>query len=53
MQINHNVINVLNLFFLSKFTVTASRGVACVFAARKRALVYILEEDEEEVPDTE
>lgn len=40
-------------FFLSKFTVTASRGVACVFAARKRALVYILEEDEEEVPDTE
>ena len=42
-----------NFFFYSKFTVTASRGVACVFAARKRALVYILEEDEEEVPDTE
>jgi anaphase-promoting complex subunit 4 len=33
--------------------VTASRGVACVFAARKRALVYILEEDEDEVSDTE
>ncbi|CAH9112273.1 unnamed protein product [Cuscuta epithymum] len=28
--------------------VSASRGVACVFAARKRALVYILDEDEEE-----
>lgn len=26
---------------------TAPRGVACVLAARKRALVYILEEDEE------
>jgi len=32
---------------------TASRGVACVFAARKRALVYILEEDEDEVSDAE
>ncbi|KAJ8545584.1 hypothetical protein K7X08_018167 [Anisodus acutangulus] len=31
--------------------VSASRGVACVFAARKRALVYILDEDE--VSDTE
>lgn len=34
-------------------TVTASRGVACVFAARKRALVYILDEDEDEVSDAE
>ncbi|GAV58851.1 WD40 domain-containing protein/Apc4_WD40 domain-containing protein/Apc4 domain-containing protein [Cephalotus follicularis] len=33
--------------------VGASRGVACVFASRKRALVYILEEDEDEVSDTE
>ena len=33
--------------------VSASRGVACVFAARKRALVYILDEDEDEVSDTE
>ncbi|KAF8389342.1 hypothetical protein HHK36_026036 [Tetracentron sinense] len=33
--------------------VSASRGVACVFAARKRALVYILEEDEDEVSDVE
>jgi chromate transport protein ChrA len=33
--------------------VIASRGVACVFAARKRALVYILEEDEDEVSDAE
>ncbi|XP_074307631.1 anaphase-promoting complex subunit 4 [Silene latifolia] len=28
--------------------VSSSRGVGCVFAAKKRALVYILEEDEEE-----
>lgn len=38
---------------LYKFTesfayLTASRGVACVFAERRRALVYILEEDEDE-----
>ncbi|PIA28643.1 hypothetical protein AQUCO_06800069v1 [Aquilegia coerulea] len=33
--------------------VSASRGVACVFAARKRALVYILDEDEDEVSDVE
>ncbi|KAL9355569.1 hypothetical protein Peur_053539 [Populus x canadensis] len=38
---------------IAPLAVSASRGVACVFAARKRALVYILEEDEEEVPDTE
>ena len=30
------------------FYFTASRGVACVFAERRRALVYILEEDEDE-----
>lgn len=30
---------------------SASRGVGCVFAARKRALVYILDEDEEEEED--
>lgn len=35
------------------FCLSASRGVACVFAARKRALVYILDEDEDEVSDTE
>lgn len=39
--------------FSLKFNVTASRGVACVFAARKRALVYILEEDEDEATDAE
>ncbi|KAF9614456.1 hypothetical protein IFM89_018692 [Coptis chinensis] len=33
--------------------VSASRGVACVFAARKRALVYILEENEDEDSDVE
>ncbi|KAF2314456.1 hypothetical protein GH714_026616 [Hevea brasiliensis] len=31
---------------VAPLAVSASRGVACVFAARKRALVYILEEDE-------
>ncbi|XP_058067939.1 anaphase-promoting complex subunit 4 isoform X2 [Magnolia sinica] len=32
----------------SPLAVSASRGVACVFASRRRALVYILEEDEDE-----
>ncbi|XP_044494981.1 anaphase-promoting complex subunit 4 [Mangifera indica] len=38
---------------VAPLAVSASRGVACVFATRKRALVYILEEDEDEVSDTE
>ncbi|GAB2252532.1 hypothetical protein Droror1_Dr00005379 [Drosera rotundifolia] len=33
--------------------VSSSRGVACVFAAKKRALVYILEEDEEDASDAD
>lgn len=33
--------------------VSASRGVACVFSNRRHALVYILDEDEEETSDTE
>ncbi|XXG51629.1 hypothetical protein AAC387_Pa03g0156 [Persea americana] len=33
--------------------VSASRGVAFVFASRRRALVYILEEDEDEISDME
>lgn len=33
--------------------VSASRGVACVFSLRRRALVYILDEDEEETSDGE
>ncbi|XP_010538367.1 PREDICTED: anaphase-promoting complex subunit 4 isoform X2 [Tarenaya hassleriana] len=33
---------------VAPLAVSASRGVACVFAERRRALVYILEEDEEE-----
>uniref|UniRef100_A0A1D1Z2S3 Anaphase-promoting complex subunit 4 n=4 Tax=Anthurium amnicola TaxID=1678845 RepID=A0A1D1Z2S3_9ARAE len=33
--------------------VSASRGVACIFTTRKRALVYILDEDEDEVTDTD
>ncbi|KAK7400487.1 hypothetical protein VNO78_11695 [Psophocarpus tetragonolobus] len=38
---------------IAPLAVSSSRGVACVFAARKRALVYILEEDEDEVSDAE
>ncbi|RDY04783.1 Anaphase-promoting complex subunit 4, partial [Mucuna pruriens] len=38
---------------IAPLAVSASRGVACVFAARKRALVYILEEDEDEISDAE
>ncbi|XP_076927308.1 anaphase-promoting complex subunit 4-like [Bidens hawaiensis] len=33
--------------------VSASRGVACVFATRTRALVYILDEDEDEISDAD
>uniref|UniRef100_A0A1J3DF10 Anaphase-promoting complex subunit 4 n=1 Tax=Noccaea caerulescens TaxID=107243 RepID=A0A1J3DF10_NOCCA len=33
---------------IAPLAVSASRGVACVFAERRRALVYILEEDEDE-----
>ncbi|KAG8365467.1 hypothetical protein BUALT_Bualt18G0107800 [Buddleja alternifolia] len=44
-QISHSVV--------APLAVSASRGVGCVFAARKRALVYILEEDEDEVTDSE
>nr|XP_043625112.1 anaphase-promoting complex subunit 4 isoform X2 [Erigeron canadensis] len=38
---------------IAPLAVSASRGVACVFATRKRALVYILDEDEDEVSDAE
>ncbi|KAL9686111.1 hypothetical protein QQ045_023566 [Rhodiola kirilowii] len=38
---------------VAPLAVSASRGVACVFTARKRALVYILDEDEEEDGITE
>ncbi|KAL4388460.1 hypothetical protein GQ457_09G001980 [Hibiscus cannabinus] len=38
---------------VAPLAVSASRGVACVFAARKRALVYILDEDEDDASDTE
>ncbi|KAI6668787.1 hypothetical protein NL676_007143 [Syzygium grande] len=31
----------------------ASNGVACVLAARMQALVYILDEDEDEISDSE
>ncbi|XP_076918861.1 anaphase-promoting complex subunit 4-like [Bidens hawaiensis] len=38
---------------IAPLAVSASRGVACVFATRKRALVYILDEDEDEISDAE
>uniref|UniRef100_A0A7N0VEL6 Anaphase-promoting complex subunit 4 n=1 Tax=Kalanchoe fedtschenkoi TaxID=63787 RepID=A0A7N0VEL6_KALFE len=38
---------------VAPLAVSASRGVACVFTWRKSALVYILEEDEEEDGSTE
>ncbi|XP_068325180.1 anaphase-promoting complex subunit 4 [Pyrus communis] len=44
-RISHSVV--------APLAVSSSRGVACVFAARKRALVYILDEDEDEVSDAE
>ncbi|GAB2298726.1 Anaphase-promoting complex subunit 4 [Dionaea muscipula] len=44
-SIPHNVVPPL--------AVSSSRGVACVFAEKKRALVYILEEDEEDAPDVD
>ncbi|KAL8249321.1 hypothetical protein R6Q59_006189 [Mikania micrantha] len=38
---------------ITPLAVSASRGVACVFAMRKRALVYILDEDEDEISDAD
>ncbi|CAN6450184.1 unnamed protein product [Victoria cruziana] len=38
---------------VAPLAVSASRGVACLFALRRRALVYILEEDEEDSSDVE
>lgn len=35
------------------WTSAASRGVACVFSLQRHALVYILDEDEEEASDAE
>ncbi|KAL8171181.1 hypothetical protein V2J09_022985 [Rumex salicifolius] len=36
---------------VTPLAVSASRGVACVYATKKRAMVYILDEDEEEASD--
>ncbi|CAA0841182.1 Anaphase-promoting complex subunit 4 [Striga hermonthica] len=44
-EISHSVV--------APLAVSASRGVACIFAAKKRALVYILEEDEDEDEGTD
>ncbi|GER57032.1 anaphase-promoting complex subunit 4 [Striga asiatica] len=44
-EISHSVV--------APLAVSASRGVACIFAAKKRALVYILDEDEDEGTDSE
>ncbi|KFK28735.1 hypothetical protein AALP_AA7G040100 [Arabis alpina] len=38
---------------IAPLAVSASRGVACVFAERRRALVYILEENEDEEEDSD
>ncbi|KAF5201447.1 Anaphase-promoting complex subunit [Thalictrum thalictroides] len=53
LQIENEKVRCISHSVHAPLAVSASRGVACVFAARKRALVYILEEDEDEVSDVE
>ncbi|XP_022847559.1 anaphase-promoting complex subunit 4 [Olea europaea var. sylvestris] len=53
LQLENEKVRGISHFVVAPLAVSASRGVACVFAARKRALVYILEEDEDEVSDSE
>ncbi|KAL0321207.1 UNVERIFIED_CONTAM: Anaphase-promoting complex subunit [Sesamum radiatum] len=53
MQLENEKVREISHSVVAPLAVSASRGVACVFAARKRALVYILEEDEDEVTDSE
>ncbi|XP_024536652.1 anaphase-promoting complex subunit 4-like [Selaginella moellendorffii] len=43
--------SILQLDVIPPIAVSASRGLACVFAAQKRAMLYDLEEDEEEKDD--
>ncbi|KAL0310674.1 UNVERIFIED_CONTAM: Anaphase-promoting complex subunit [Sesamum angustifolium] len=53
LQLENEKVREISHSVVAPLAVSASRGVACVFAARKRALVYILEEDEDEVTDSE
>ncbi|KAL6544786.1 hypothetical protein OROMI_023648 [Orobanche minor] len=53
LHLENEKVREISLSVVAPLAVSASRGVACVFAARKRALVYILEEDEDQVTDSE
>ncbi|XVF27726.1 hypothetical protein REPUB_Repub14bG0133400 [Reevesia pubescens] len=53
LQLENEKVRIIPHSVVAPLAVSASRGVACVFAARKRALVYILDEDEDDVSDTE
>ncbi|EFJ30527.1 hypothetical protein SELMODRAFT_89017, partial [Selaginella moellendorffii] len=49
--VGHETRSILQLDVIPPIAVSASRGLACVFAAQKRAMLYDLEEDEEEKDD--
>ncbi|EXB51820.1 Anaphase-promoting complex subunit 4 [Morus notabilis] len=53
LQLENEKVRSIPHFVVAPLAVSSSRGVACIFAARKRALVYILEEDEDEVSEAE
>ncbi|GKV41272.1 hypothetical protein SLEP1_g48828 [Rubroshorea leprosula] len=53
LQMENEKVRIIPHVAVAPLAVSASRGVACVFAARKRALVYILDEDEDEVSEAE
>ncbi|XP_007025788.2 PREDICTED: anaphase-promoting complex subunit 4 isoform X2 [Theobroma cacao] len=53
LQLENEKVRIIPHSVVAPLAVSASRGVACVFAARKRALVYILDEDEDDISDTE
>ncbi|XVE87939.1 hypothetical protein DITRI_Ditri19aG0028900 [Diplodiscus trichospermus] len=53
LQLENEKVRVIPHSVVAPLAVSASRGVACVFAARKRALVYILDEDEDDASDSE
>lgn len=53
LQMGNAKVRIIPHSVVAPLAVSASRGVASVYATRKRALVYILEEDEDEVSDTE
>ncbi|XVF25896.1 hypothetical protein REPUB_Repub13aG0253300 [Reevesia pubescens] len=53
LQLENEKVRIIPHSVVAPLAVSASRGIACVFAARKRALVYVLDEDEDDVSDTE